>query len=652
MRSHQSTKAFSYAAVIGWALWLLGAHEALAQHKPVPIDRLPLVRDSVERLLVRYPRRDTVRVNRLNWLAFVLRTNYPFQTRMLGQQAMQLAQQLHYRQGLLIAYFNLGYYYRGSRQYDSALYFTRYTLALTTRPAERYDRTRALYNLTRIYFEQGNYVQALTTSLDGLALARAIPNTKSELFQLMLAGRIETELGEYSKAQRHLDEALRLVPTVRDAIGEGQVYGSLGDLNRRQQRWSLADLYYRQAAACYRRVYNVNGLLPAELDIAEIAERQGRYELARQSSATMLRRVRNAHILGQLGRIELLLARCWLAQGNADSAAYYGHLSLAETRHTGQRAAAREAAAVLAQTSSRLGRGADAYRYQLMASAYADSLMDESGSRRVAALEAEAARSQQQTQISLLRQQARLHAQQHELERLRSRQLISGLVALAALLLTVGVGILWRYRRREAKSLLALRTRIAADLHDEVGSMLTQISMQSTVLRETRDTPAQQQAYLDQIADASRRAARQLSDAVWSIDARHDSAESLLNRLRDHAHEVLPAARIELLFSVDPAVVAGAMPLPTRQALYFIYKEALHNVVKHAQAQHVWVRLRQISGQLELEVRDDGQGMPQPPRAGGQGLRNMQMRAAALGGTVRVAPSRPGPGLVVTARLP
>lgn len=210
--------------------------------------------------------------------------------------------------------------------------------------------------------------------------------------------------------------------------------------------------------------------------------------------------------------------------------------------------------------------------------------------------------------------------------------------------------LLWRYRRREARRQEALRTRIAADLHDEVGSMLTQISMQSTLLREGHYAPAQQQTYLDQMADASRRAARQMSDAVWSIDARYDSAASLLDRLRDHAHEVLPPAGLEVDFGAEAAVATVAVPLATRQALYSIYKEALHNVVKHAQAQQVQVRLGLPGGQLELVIRDDGRGTTAASRPGGQGLPNMRMRAQAVGGTVQVEAGGPGLGLVV--RLP
>lgn len=629
---------------------VLGGGPVQAQGPPLPLVRVAVVRDSIGHLLAAGLRRDTLRVGRLNALAFLLRTNEAPRAQLLARQALALAQELRFRKGLVEAHFNLGYCFRARNQYDSAIYHSRQALALSIRTHNRYSQTRAYYNLARIYTEQGDYAAALGPSLDGLALARTIGNARAELFQLVQAGVIELALGEYTAARAHVVEASRLIPAAHDPLGTGYVYSALGDISRQQGQWRLARRYYAQAAASHGVVYNARGLLPIELSQAEMTDRLGDHLAARRTAYALLRRVRAAGNPEQAARATLLLARTWLATARPDSARRYAALSLAAARPTNLLPEARDAALVLAQASSQLSQGHAAYRYQVLAGAYADSLTGEATRRRVAALEAQALRSRQQVQIELLRQQARLQAQQQELDRLRYHQQVGALTALGLLLLLLGGYLLWRYRRREQLRLAALRTRIAADLHDEVGSMLTQISMQSNLLREGRYAPAQQQAYLDQMSEASLRAARQMSDAVWSIDARYDSAASLLDRLRDHAHQVLPAAGVELDFGADPALTASSIPLATRQALYFIYKEALHNVVKHAQARQVQVRLRLLGRQLELAVHDDGQGLGPTPRPAGQGLRNMRMRALAVGGTIVLEATQPGTGLV--ARLP
>jgi signal transduction histidine kinase len=637
-------------------LWLalalrLGSSVARAQGPPVPLARVATVRDSLERLLAAQPRPDTQRVSRLNALAFILRTNEAPQAERLARQALALARQLRFDKGLTEAYFNMGYLLRTHSRYDSAVYYSRQALAASVRTGNRYTQTRAYYNLARIYTEQGNYAAALGPSVDGLALARTLPNHRAELFQLIQAGRIEVALGEYKAALAHVLEAQRLAPAAHDPLGTGYVYFALGDISRQQGWWQAARTYYAQAAANYSKVYNARGLLPVELSQAEMTDRLGDHLAARRAARGLLRRAQATGTPEQLAQTTLLLAQTWLATARPDSAHRYAARSLATARLAHLRPVARDAALVLAQASDQLGQGHTAYRYQALAGAYTDSITGEATRRRVAAIEAQAARSQQQIQVRLLRQRASLQAQALELERLRNRQQLAGLAALVAGGLALSGYLLWRYRRREAQRQQTMRTRIAADLHDEVGSMLTQISMQSTLLREGRYAPAQQQLYLDQMAEASRRAARQMSDAVWSIDARYDSAASLLDRLRDHAHEVLPPAGLELHFRADAAIASTAVPLATRQALYYIYKEALHNVVKHARAQQVHVQVRLLGSQLELEIRDDGQGTVTASRPGGQGLPNVRMRAQGVGGTVRLDTSGPGLGLVVCLPL-
>ena len=593
-------------------------------------------------------RPDTAQVNRLNRVAFGLRINNALQTRQLARQALQLAQQLHYDRGLLDAHFSLGYYYRGASKYDSALYHTQMALRMAAKIHSDYDRTRGLYNLARIYSEQGDYSHALAANLQGLALAQAIHNRRAELFQLIQAGLIEIPLGEYATAQTHFDQALRIAQSIKDTIGIGGAYSGLGDLNRQQARWSLAGHYYTAAAASYHRVFNTQGMLPVELSIAEMTERQGNHEAALATTRQLLRQAWQVNWEGPAARAQLLLGRIYLAMGQPDSASHYGEQSLAINRGHRLRPEIRDAAQVLAQANAQLGQWHQAYQYQALAINYADSLTGEDARRRVAGLLAQAAHRRQQIQLQLVQQQGRVQTQQQELVRLRYYQ---QLVALVLLLAALGGGVLWHYRRREAHRLEALRTRIAADLHDEVGSMLTQISMQSTLLREGRYAPAQQQGYLDQMAEASRRAARQMRDAVWSIDARYDSATSLLDRLRDHAHEVLPPAGLELDFGVEAGVATATVPLATRQTLYYIYKEALHNVVKHARARQVHVRLRVRQQQLELEVRDDGHGLAAASRPSGQGLPNMRMRAQAVGGVITLEEAQPGTRLVVQLPL-
>ncbi len=250
-------------------------------------------------------------------------------------------------------------------------------------------------------------------------------------------------------------------------------------------------------------------------------------------------------------------------------------------------------------------------------------------------------------------QQVRLLTEQRTVAQLRQQRTTAGLSALA-LLAVAGAGLGARtYRRRQRTRESGLRTQLAADLHDDVGALLTQITLETSLLQVTGPRqPEQLLAQLERLTDISRRSKQQMTDVVWSIDARRDSMDELLTRMRDHAFETLPTAGLDFDFHADPALSAAPLALATRQHLYLIYKEALHNVVKHAHATVVTVRLTRDAHALVLHLTDNGHGYTGTGRAGGQGLANMRARAEASGGTLTIDAPVPGQGFGLTLRLP
>ncbi|MCB0637008.1 MAG: hypothetical protein KDC54_10350 [Lewinella sp.] len=184
-----------------------------------------------------------------------------------------------------------------------------------------------------------------------------------------------------------------------------------------------------------------------------------------------------------------------------------------------------------------------------------------------------------------------------------------------------------RYRRR--LEMERMRTRIASDLHDEVGSMLSGLAMQAELLELTSNSG--DQPTLRYLRDISRQAVGKMRDMVWSIDSRRDQIQDLVDRMREQAEEVLSPRGIEYQFVIDDALLERQLPVNTRQHLYLIFREAITNICKHAGGvDQVWIRLVQRGGQLELTIRDNGQPCATPDNPTGLGLANMRMRANAL----------------------
>ncbi len=186
-------------------------------------------------------------------------------------------------------------------------------------------------------------------------------------------------------------------------------------------------------------------------------------------------------------------------------------------------------------------------------------------------------------------------------------------------------------RVRHLRRVQRLREQIASDLHDEVGSLLTRITITSDQLQYGRGGSEEERSgKLQKIAALSRSAASSMSDILWAIDARNDYTGNLADRMREHAEEMLAPLGLQPEFDF---AVNQKMQLPSalRQQLYLIFKEAVNNIVKHSCASRIRIIYRHNEGGYALRISNDGVLEKERASTKGQGLRNMQMRAAKVG---------------------
>lgn len=208
-------------------------------------------------------------------------------------------------------------------------------------------------------------------------------------------------------------------------------------------------------------------------------------------------------------------------------------------------------------------------------------------------------------------------------------------IALVLLLIGALATGFYFYRIRQYQKLIALRTQIASDLHDEVGSHLTRIAISSDLMKESPDNRID--ALIDHIAQSSRQAVATMSDVIWSIDTRSDKVGSLLDRMREHARNIFEPAGISYSIEAKNLEESDRLHMDQRHDLYLIFKEATNNVVKHSNASQVIISLENRHGNLKMTVADNGTNAPNPNRTTGMGLRNMQMRAKRMNGNLQHA---------------
>lgn len=199
-----------------------------------------------------------------------------------------------------------------------------------------------------------------------------------------------------------------------------------------------------------------------------------------------------------------------------------------------------------------------------------------------------------------------------------------------------------RYRLTEKLRMERLRTQLASDLHDEVSGLLAGISMQSELVRSQVEDE-QLSEKISRIRDATQKAMSKMSDVIWSIDARRDRFSDLISRMQEHADEVLLPINIRYRLRTHELDEDKAIPANVRQNLYFIYKEAINNVAKHAVTSNVDIVIGHEGPYFEMLIKDNGQEMVSKlngKQRKGQGMTNLKMRAQRLNAELRVLRGR------------
>ena len=206
---------------------------------------------------------------------------------------------------------------------------------------------------------------------------------------------------------------------------------------------------------------------------------------------------------------------------------------------------------------------------------------------------------------------------------------------LACLAVVSSIIYAWfRYRLEQALKLEKMRVKISSDLHDDVGTLLSGLAMQSELLELT--ATGEDKPQLKRIGEMSRSAMSRMRDTVWAIDARKDKFENLLDRMREHAEETLSAKDIYFKIEADSLNLKMNLPSHIRQNIYLIYKEAVTNIAKHSNADQVKISIIQTGKSVEMKIHDNGQVKAKEYKTTGLGSENMLMRAEQLNGQLTV----------------
>ncbi len=206
--------------------------------------------------------------------------------------------------------------------------------------------------------------------------------------------------------------------------------------------------------------------------------------------------------------------------------------------------------------------------------------------------------------------------------------------------------IIYRYRVKELLRLERLRTRIATDLHDDVGSTLSSISILSDILAQQVENP-QSARMLGSIGTNAHKMLEKIDDIVWVVNPTNDKFQNLGLRIREYAIPLFESKNIKPEIHFDKQMNTLQLPMEVRRNIYLIAKEAINNAIKYSGCKSVKIFFRQEFPGLIMEISDDGNGFNPEAPTSRNGIKNMKLRASQVNSLIEIK-SAPGMGTQIT----
>lgn len=548
----------------------------------------------------------------------------------------------------------LGEMYRIQERYDEAILHQQRALDLAALTGDRSREAENLYALGEIYRQKDDFARALDCYQRAIRSAQVMGMAQVVTLSQLFTGDIhhgfaenDTALARYRAARIsakaagmpyveglsliHAARALSALGRIPEALADAHAAFAIADSmdndelrrNARNCRGEMllasgrtadAIIQFDSALALGRRIGTADERFYAQ-SMGDIAWRQGRVDEA-------LRQGENA-----------------LRAGRASNA---GPLEIAQ------------AAELLFNAYKSSGEGLKAADMLQLKVAMMDSVYNARQLRKVNNLElkAQGERLRAEREHERTQEELRLASE-------RARRNLITVIGGALLLLAIGLWSRLRYMRRTRDTILRtqqqlvesekqreaseVRTRIARDVHDELGSEVTRITLLVGESRRAQTDPANK-ARMDEIASLTREVGSALSDIVWAVDPQHDNATALVAHAEHYVQRMLSGTELQVERYFGHTGADRAIDPASKRELFLLLKEALNNALKYAKATHIKVHLRTDASGYRMLVQDDGVGFdPAVGRPGGNGLANMRARSTALGAELLITAS-PGNG--------
>ncbi len=510
-----------------------------------------------------------------------------------SNQSIHLAEKLGYKKGLAQAYRLKGISLMNLGAHDDAISNQLLALKTSEKINDLNGVASANNNIGLIYKNELKYSKAIPYHKNAVELFKKVGNQDYLARTYTNVGDCYKAMSAFDTAMIFYDSSLAIATKLGNERGIGLVYEVKGNSYFDQKKYIDAIAHYEIAFAYSRKFHDSFDIAGLQYYMATSLIQLKEFDKARKKlDSALVFATHNKFIQG--------LQSCYEAYSRLDSLE---------------------------------GNYLSAFRNYKRYIFYKDSLTNEEKNIKIAqqVLQYEYEKKSLSEKLIATNTQQKLKFQKYLL-----LVAILGVVVIAWL-------IIYHYKQKQlAKSALALeqsRTRISRDLHDELGSNLSSISMQASVAK--RKLMRQEDAIdiVEHISTSSQEMVSKMSDIVWSLLSENENATQLIERITNYCAITLPDHDINFEVTNNLGDSEINIHTETLKELYLIIKEAVHNSLKHSNCKKVNIDFTQDPHKVSVRISDDGNGfkIDKPARTtGGNGLKNMRQRAEKIGAQYKI----------------
>jgi len=590
---------------------------------------------------------DTTKVTTLAYIAFHMAVVHPDSAIKVGEEALEYAKSINFARGIASANNSLGWIYFNKGNIGTAFNYYNEALTYFEQTHNEVSQLAIFVNLSSAYIKKGSLADAMTILSKAIPIAERNLNTNEAAYIYKNMGIMYRQEKQYDKAIVYFEKAIQLNIEQGNINFAADSKISLGILRFSMGDTVAADREYESAKDLYESANNTYGMAIYAENKGSLRFNQNRIDDALSYYLDAKKSYEQLGYKADIAYISLEIAKIYNQVNNHTASISILDEALLLARESEFKNYIYEILDYKSVVYESMGNLSAALAHgKLAKNAYVEFQADKQADK-LAELQLQFETAQKDNEIVLLNKDNELQEQRIERQRIL---LILGVLAALFVLTVVGFFV-YRYRLKMQTKEIALRSKIAADLHDEVGSSVSSIRMLSEIaIQQGPTNTAFLHEILTNIKDSAKDIVENTGDIVWMIKPGFDDIETVIERMDRYIHDV--CSHRDIVYTLDLNELRSIkLSMVQRKNVYLIFKEAVNNAAKYADTKNLHVVVKIEGKRIFMMIKDFGKGFDMLTTPKGNGLDNMFNRASELGGVLQIE-STPGAGTQITLSLP